>query len=51
MFAPMRNNHFYLEGIEYYKERNKYYADNGTIREELSEVEWRNACFSFYLNL
>ena len=32
---------FILDGIYYFKEKNKFYADNGTIKEEITLKEYR----------
>ena len=37
---------FTLDGIEYYFFEGKYYADNMTIREVISEKEYRDALMS-----
>lgn len=37
---------FDLDGISYYYSRGKYYADNMTIRQVISEKEYRDALMS-----
>jgi lysozyme family protein len=37
---------FNLDGISYYYSRGKYYADNMTVREVISEKEYKDALMS-----
>ena len=42
-------NSFTLDGIDYYQQKGKYYADNCVIRQSISNKEFRYALTEFLI--
>ena len=41
--------HFLLDGIEYYRHMGKYYEDNGTVCNVISDRVYRFCLMNYYL--